>query len=140
MWQSQNFTSAQEAQEAAVAAHGGAAVCGEDFAVEWASGAWFWFPLPGSPLAGRLGRASRARAAEEAALCGTVPAPPQIGVEGKSYTYAKACLRFYDAAKRGDVNSVRQGRIFGVSTHALLVRRYQRALLVALNIINGVKT
>lgn len=134
MWQSESYPSAEEAQAAAVAAHGGAAACGVQFAVEWASGAWFWFPLPGSPMAERLGRASRASAAEAEALRGQIPPPPAISTEAKSYTYAKACLRFYDAAVRGDREAVRQGRIFGVSTHALLVRRYQRALLVALNI------
>lgn len=134
MWQSQTYSSAEEAAAAAAQAHGGASTAGVHFAVEWASGGWFWFPLPGSPLAGRLGRASRAAEAEAAALRGEIPKPPAISVEAKSYTYAKACLRFYDAARRGDREALRQGRIFGVSTHALLVRRYQRALLVALNI------
>lgn len=137
MWQRDAFDDPLQAEQAAAQAHLGAgapaARRGVHFDLERDGAGWFWHPLPASCL--RVGgRVSRARVAEEAALRGEIPAPPSISTESKSYTYAKACLRFHDAAVRGDRDVIRMGRIFGVSTHALLVRRYQRALLAALNI------
>ena len=141
MWQRDAFADSAQAEQAAVEAHSGAgapaARRGVDFDLERDGAGWFWHPLPASCL--RVGgRVSRARVAEEAALRGEIPAPPAISIESKDYTYAKACLRFHEAAVRGDREALRSGAISGVSTHAQLTRRYQRALLAALNIRKGV--
>jgi hypothetical protein len=140
VWHDRTFASPEAAAGAAWEEHAAQsthAVQGVHFAVDRDAAGWFWHPLPASPLCLRLGRASRASTAEAQALSGAIPEPPAIGVHGKSYTYAKACFRFHEAAKRGDREQLRMGRIFGVSTHALLARRYARACLVALNIIQA---
>jgi hypothetical protein len=132
-WKSTRFSSAQAAEAAAVAAFaddGRQAVLGEDFAVESDGIGWFWCPLGKDAVV--AGRVSRAASAEAVALTGEIPLPPEIPVDGKAYTYAKAVERLYRAAGDGDREAIRRSRITGVSTYALLVQRYRIALLAAL--------
>lgn len=133
-WKSMRFPSAEEASAAAMAAFaagGMAASLGQEYAVETDGSGWFWVPLqPGQAIV--KARGSRAAAAEAVALAGRLPPPPEIAVDGKAYTYAKAVERLYRAARSGDREQIRQSRILGVSTHARLVQRYRIALLAAL--------
>ena len=129
-WSSMRYATAPEAREAAVAALSEHGAPPDAFAIIEDGGAWFWAPL--APIG--MPRASRAAQAEKVALAGEIPEPPPISIGGKAYTYAKEASRLHRAAVAGKVAEIRASRIFGVSTHALLVQRYRRALLVALHL------